>query len=129
MMVKKITMGICLGFFLTGCATVSSSTVDYVSVSEQTKGPIFITSTDLPEGLDYEVIGVVKANARQGYSGVQSLYPLLADEARKVGANAVINTYGGRAVSAFSWAAPYTGGTAIKIKNADKLKAINGQFY
>jgi hypothetical protein len=47
---------------------------------------------------------------------------------RKAGANAVIDVYGGRTVSAFSWAAPFTGGSAVKVKDTDSLKVLEGQF-
>lgn len=113
---------------LGGCGSTSSSTVPQVAVSEQSKGPIFITQAELPSNIEHEIIGTVKANARAGYNSVESLYPMLAEEARKVGANAVIGTYGGRTVSAFSWAAPFTGGTAVKVKHPDSLKSLDGQF-
>lgn len=125
---KIFVLSITVVASLGGCASVSSSSAPYVSLSEQTAGAIFITQSGLPTDLEYEVIGLIKANARQGYDSAESLYPMLADEARKVGANAVINVYGGRAVSAFSWASPYTGGTAVKIKNTEALKKLNGKF-
>jgi|SRR5680860_307183 len=114
---------------LNGCSSVSSSSTPHVAASEQTSGPIFITQSALPSEIEYEIVGQVKANARKGYDNVESLYPLLAEEARKIGANAVINAYGGRTVSAFSWASPYTGGTAVKVKNTDALKSLNGNFF
>ncbi|NRB39948.1 MAG: hypothetical protein HRU20_16015 [Pseudomonadales bacterium] len=107
-----------------GCGSVSSSSARYVSVSEQTKGPIDISRQGLPKGSEYEVIGIVKANAREGYDSVESLYPLLVEEARKVGADAIINVYGGRTTTAFSWSAPYAGGTAVKIKNSETSKTL-----
>ena len=88
-----------------------------------------MTTSSVPAEIGYEVIGHVKANARAGYDKVESLYPLLAEEARKVGANAVIDVHGGRAPSAFSWSAPFTGGKAIKIDNLEKLEQFNGQYY
>ncbi len=128
MSLKNIIAIICAVVLLGGCASVSSSSVPQAAVSEQTVGPIFITQGTLPSGVEYDVIGLVKANARKGYDNVESLYPLLALEARKVGANAVIEAYGGRAVSAFSWAAPFTGGTAVKVKDIESVKALDGRF-
>ena len=128
MNLKNLIFIICAVVSLGGCASVSSSSVSQVVVSEQTVGPIFITQGTLPSGIEYEIIGLVKANARKGYDNVESLYPLLALEARKVGANAVIEAYGGRTVSAFSWAAPFTGGTAVKVKNPESLKTVDGRF-
>lgn len=115
--------------FLGGCASVSSSSAPVVAEHERTSGPIYLMTSTVPTEIGYEVIGHVKANARAGYDSVESLYPLLAEEARKVGANAVVEVQGGRAPSAFSWAAPFTGGTAIKIDNVEKLERFNGQYY
>ena len=82
----------------------------------------------LPPDMEYEVVGTIKANARTGYDRVESLYPMLAEEARRAGANAVVEVYGGRTVSAFSWAAPFTGGNAVKVKDIEALRALEGQF-
>lgn len=128
MIIKKIALILCVGITLTGCANVSSTNAEYVNSDQKASGPVFITKSGLPDNVEYEVIGDVKANARAGYASVETLYPMLADEARKVGANAVINVYGGRTVHLFSWAAPYTGGTAIKVKNLDSLKTADGKF-
>ena len=114
---------------LSGCASVSSSSAQHVPESEQVSGEIYITMSAVPMSLGYEIIGHVKANARKGYGSVESLYPLLAEKAKKVGANAVINVKGGRAPAAFSWAAPFTGGTAIKIDDIKKLEKYNGGYY
>ncbi|WP_348814400.1 hypothetical protein NFG57_11980 [Halomonas sp. H10-59] len=128
MNLKYAIILICLVSPLGGCGAVSSSSVPQVASSEQTVGPIFITQAGLPSDIEYEVIGVVKANARQGYDKAESLYPLLAQEARKVGANAIIEAYGGRTVSAFSWAAPFVGGTAVKVVDPQSLESFDGQF-
>ncbi|WP_077338523.1 hypothetical protein [Pseudocolwellia agarivorans] len=113
--------------FLTGCKTVSSSSAPYVETNMRVTGPIYMTTATIPESVGYTVIGNVKANARQGYDKVETLYPLIADEAKKVGANAVINVKGGRTVSAFSWAAPFVSGTAIKIDDVSKLESFKGK--
>jgi uncharacterized protein YbjQ (UPF0145 family) len=114
---------------LSGCGTVSSSSAPTLPIANQVKGPIYVTTAILPSDIQYTVIGKVKANARAGYDDAENLYPLLADEARKIGANAVISVYKGHSVSAFSWAAPYTGGTAIQIDNIEELKRYKGQYY
>ncbi|GAB0152088.1 hypothetical protein MnBA_14880 [Marinobacterium sp. BA1] len=129
MIPKNLAFVFFIAITMSGCASVSSSSVPEVALSEQTIGPIFITQTELPPEVEYEVIGQVKANARKGYDSVVTLYPLLAKEARKIGANAVIGVYGGRTVSAFSWASPYTGGMAVKVKNTDSLRSLEGKFF
>ena len=82
----------------------------------------------MPAGVDHVVLGEVRADARAGYSSGTNLYPLLADEARKLGANAVIGVEGGRKVTLLSWAAAFVSGKAVKVDPA-ALKALQGSRY
>jgi len=127
MYIKFVSCAAFILLFLSGCSTVSSSSVPYVSEDERVSGRIYMTTATVPESAGYKVIGHVKANARKGYDGVQSLYPLLAEEARRVGANAVIEVKGGRTVSAFSWAAPFVGGVAVEIDGVKTLESYGGK--
>lgn len=112
---------------MVGCAASSSIPVNSAPATTD-KPTVFITKKDLPENVQYEVVGVVKANARVGYDAPVTLYPMLADEARKLGGNAVINVYSGKTIHLFSWAAPYAGGTAVKIKNVDEVKEVTDRL-
>jgi len=116
-------------FLLSGCSSVASSSASYVNEEQRARGAIYMTSHAIPDNVGYQVIGKIKANARIGYDDVSSLYPLLSEEARKVGANAVINVKGGRTVSAFSWAAPKVSGTAVKIDDVNKLSPYGGKVF
>lgn len=89
---------------------------------------MYLSTATVPQDFGYQTTGNVKANARAGYNNVESLYPLLVEEARKIGANAVISLKGGRTVSAFSWSAPFTSETAIKIDNLKKPEEYGGQY-
>ena len=129
MNLRALTFTTAIALLLGGCAATSSSSAPYVAFSEQTVGPVFITQEELPADIAYDVIGQVQAKAKTGYSGARTLYPLLVEEARKVGANAVINVYGGRAWSGVSLAAPYTAGTAVKVKDTEALKTIDGLYF
>lgn len=129
MLIRVLVCSFMLGAGVSGCASVASSSAPYVAQSEQTTGQVFVTAQAIPEGAGFSVVGHVKANARQGYDSVESLYPLLAEEAKKVGANAVINVKGGRTVTAFSWSAPFVSGTAVKIDDPTKLAEYVGQYF
>ncbi|KJG02898.1 hypothetical protein [Photobacterium angustum] len=129
MNIKRILSVLLLSTIISGCSNVSSSNVPDLPISQQTKGAIYIAKHYLPANVKYTEVGKVKANARYGYDSVVTLYPLLAEEARKIGANAIIDLYGGHTVAAFSWGAPYTGGTAIKVDNIEQLKQYDVEVY
>lgn len=115
-------------FTLTGCSTTSSSTA-IGPTGPAWEGPVFISQAALPEGIEYKVLGTVQADAKAGYDSVVTLYPLLAAEARKIGANAVVDAKGGRRLTAFSWAAAYVIGTAVKVDDPQKLKGLPGTYH
>lgn len=129
MNLKFVIGGIATLIIASGCSTVSSSNVVKPVTGPAWNGQVFVSQSSIPAEIKYEVIGSVKANARAGYNNAESLYPLLAAEAKKIGANAVINTKGGRRVTAFSWAAAYVDGIAVKVDDPDKLKGLSGSYY
>lgn len=112
-----------------GCATKSSSNITSTSPVAAWEGPVFVTQQGLPAGVDHQVIGSVSADANAGYDSVTSLYPALAAEAKKIGANAVVSAKGARKVTALSWSAPYATGIAVRVKDPQKLKGLEGSSY
>src|SRR5882757_4869060 len=114
--------------FGAGCASSSSTAVSAPPAGVST-GPVLVSQAAVPAGIEYKVLGTVKANYQAGYDSAGSLYPLLAAEARKLGANAVVSTTGGRRVSAFSWAAAYVSGTAVWIGDTESLRRLPGSSY
>lgn len=92
-----------------------------VVVNEAVGVPVFPNDiTDRP----YDVIGPVSAGVRKATifsaeADQKKIYEVLWKNARKLGADAVINTkYGDSHVSAFSWGKTNVTGTAIKFKSA-----------
>jgi hypothetical protein len=112
---------------MSGCSTVTTSNVTATSAEQPWEGKVFISQEPIPESINHKVIGTVESKA--GYQGASSLCPLLAEEAKKIGTNAVVNAQGGRGVTFFSWAAPHVDGTAIKVENQDQLKNLSGSYY
>ena len=115
--------------FGVGCSPVSSSNAVTASPATESAGPVLVSQEAVPTGIEYKVLGTVKANYRAGYDRAETLYPLLAAEAKKLGANAVVSTTGGRTVTAFSWSAAYVSGTAIRIGDAASLRRLSGSYY
>lgn len=122
--------GIAVGMFfvISGCATKSSSTA-VGPIGPVWEGPILVSQAAIPSGIEYKVMGSVQADAQVGYDSAASLYPLLAAEAKKMGANAVVNAKGGRRVTAFSWSAAYVSGIAVKVNDPQKLKGLPGTYH
>jgi hypothetical protein len=114
---------------IAGCSTTSSSRVFEPSAALPVASPVFVSATTVPAGLAYKAIGAVEVEAHAGYDHVEALYPRLAAEARKIGANAVFNAGGGHRLQAFSWAAPYVSGVAVRVDDPAQLRGLAGSFY
>jgi hypothetical protein len=112
-----------------GCTPVSTATPFGPDSRAAWTGPVFISEAGTLGDIAHEPIGRIEVRARSGYNGSRNLYPQLADEARRLGANAVIGVRGGRRVAGWSWAAPYTEGVAVKVENPDALKGFSGSLY
>jgi hypothetical protein len=113
---------------MSGCATKSSST-SVGPTGPAWDGPILVSQATIPSGVEYKVVGSVQADAQVGYDSAVSLYPLLAAEAKKMGANAVVNAKGGRRLTAFSWSAAYVSGIAVKVNDPQQLKGLPGSYH
>ena len=127
---RRLLLGLTLALAISGCSSLSSSTpASGGAAASAYTGKVIVSEGKLPEGSKYKVLGTVEANARAGYSSGSSLYPMLADEARKLGANAVVEVSEGRKVTLLSWAAPVVSGKAVKVEDAAALKALNGSSH
>lgn len=115
-------------FALNGCSTTSSSTA-VAPAGPVWEGPILVSPAEIPAGIEHKVLGSVQADARAGYDSAASLYPFLAAEAKKLGANAVVSAKGGRRLTAFSWSAAYVSGTAVKVDDPSTLKGLPGTYH
>lgn len=125
---RSAVFGVAILLALNGCSTTSSSNA-VGPVGSTWEGPILVTQATIPAGIAYKVVGSVQADARVGYDSAASLYPLLAAEARKIGANAVVNATGGRRVTAFSWSAAYVNGIAVRVEDPQMIKGLSGSYH
>lgn len=126
----RLWPALALGLLISGCSSLSSSTPapGVALPAKAAEGKVFITEAKLPEGTKHKVLGTVEAKHRAGYSGSGDLYPMMADEARKLGANAVVQVNEGRRVTALSWAATYVEGTAVQVDES-ALKDLKGSSH
>ena len=85
---------------------------------------------ELPPGTDYEVLGKVKA-IEDGYGELAQAERKIAQSARAIGADAIIQVKVWHAPRAFSWASPHAEGTAVKLRRPESvnLDAVPGNWY
>lgn len=112
---------IALLVLVTGCASgthrVTSTT--YPPHSHR----VFITKAGLPAD---SIEPIAELELSKGwYGSTDNTQQALGDRARELGADAVINMKSWHAPSAFSWASPYSSGTAVKFRG-DREQILNG---
>ena len=89
-----------------------------------TNDQIYITAQALPPSVEYETVSRIDYG-KPWYGGNDDAYAALAERARELGANAIIQAKTWYQPSGFSWAAPHGSGTAVRIKDMNQLKAAN----
>lgn len=91
---------------------------------------VWVTEGGLPAPVKYEALGTLDAGTIW-YSGADKVSQQMADRARTMGADAVINVRRWRQPSGFAWSAPHGSGQAVKILNpgAAKLDALPGGWF
>lgn len=130
----KTTRALLISFAiaLAGCAAPSATFERDAAAAPAAApwtGKVLITENALPAGTKATILGKLSVNATSGYGGGARLYPQMADEARKVGANAVVTVAGYNRPTAFSWAAPYISGVAVRIDDAGALGQLKGELH
>lgn len=111
-----------LAMLLVSCSAHSTfkpvSITDTTIMSEKRFEPhtnaIFITKETLPPD-SYEMVAQIEVG-KVWYGSSRSVFKSLADRARELGADAVIEVKTWHQPSGWSWAAPHGSGTAVKIK-------------
>jgi len=123
-MLKRVAIALpVMAAFLVGCGTTSSSKPAPASsaATEAYTGPVCLMEAPLSPDVKHRVIGDVEAS-KQWYGHQSELVPHLADEARKLGANAVVKIKLSQQIGLWAWARPVGSGEAIQI---DDFKAFN----
>ena len=116
-----------LALWVTACATPEASFERKPEAVPEpaSAGPVLVTAEKLPEGARFRVLGKVLPGAKGGYDAGATLYPLLAAEARKLGANAVVEVWGMRRPTMLR-AAAYVEGTAVLVQDSEVLGRPKG---
>ncbi len=90
--------------------------------------PVFVTKATLPLE-SFEPIADLE-ESKGWYGSTDNTQQALADRARELGADAVLNMKSWHAPSAWSWASPYSSGRAVKLRGDPKqiLKGVAGDW-
>ncbi len=119
---NRIAWTLVMALWLTGCSAHSpfilTSTTDVNQPSATRYAPhssrILVTSANLPATAKYEVLGQLEVG-KVWYGSSRNVLQSLADGARNLGADAVVEVKTWRQPSGWSWAAPHGSGMAVKI--------------
>jgi hypothetical protein len=84
---------------------------------------VFITVQSLPSSVEFDLISNIDVG-RIWYGSSQNIYTSMADRARELGANAIIQAKTWHQPSGFSWAAPHGSGQAVRMSDLKAFEAL-----
>jgi len=124
-------------FFLTACSAHSpfilNETID--SAAPDTTAPastdkVFITKQPLPPGVAFETVSTIDVGTLF-YGSVDRVFVLMANRARELHANAVVEVKTWRQPSGYSYAAPDGSGIAVRVADIKAMESsgIQGSWY
>jgi hypothetical protein len=124
-------------FILAGCSahspfiltnTTDSTPVQSTFPSSQDK--VFITTQSLPRSVAYVSVSTIDVG-KIWYGSTDGVLASLADRARQLGANAVIETKTWHQPAGFAWAAPEGSGLAVRVADIKALEAsgVEGTWH
>lgn len=126
-----------LAILMSGCAAHSPfilvNTTDISSLSDKklpvNEGKVFLTEESLPKEYGFESLAQIEVG-KVWYGSDEKVYATFAEEARKIGADAVIEIGTWHHPAGWSWASPQGSGKAIKFNNPASvdLSKIKGEW-
>ena len=126
---KKFLVAACV--VAAGCASPSATTVssNKTQVAAAHNQPVCLLKTGLPANVGHSVLGPIEGS-KEFYGGVAEIIPLMAQEARNIGADAIVNLVTGQKMGMWAWSRPYGTGTAVKLNNKSDLNcaALGGEM-
>ena len=126
---------------LSACATSAHNPFNPMAVTDSTQAPstkiypshanrVRVSPENLPAGVAFEVIGTIDTGSNW-YGGLDEAKKMMADRAREMGADAVVEAKEWHQPSGFSWAAPHGSGVAVKLVDPTSvnLDALPGGWF
>lgn len=117
-MLKNLTIAAAM-LLIAGCAATSSNIVAEKSAASHDQ-QVCLLKTALPASVKHRVVGAVESS-KEWYGSQTELYPMMADEARRMGADVVVNMTTAHKMGPLAWARPVGTGSAIKLDDRKDL--------
>jgi hypothetical protein len=134
----SVIFGIAFSFLLSSCSAHSpfilKNTTDTDLVGSSTyppyQGKVFITKQALPTNVAFTPIARIDVG-KIWYGSSTDALASMANRARELGANAIVEAKTWHQPSGFSWAAPEGAGQAVSIKDLSALSSagVSGDYY
>ena len=112
---KAVLAASAAAILITACAPTSQSKRVTDAPVQARTGPVCLLKGPMPANIRHTVVGEINAS-KETYGSVNEIIPLLGDEARKMGADVVINVTTAQRLGMFAWARPVASGTAVKVE-------------
>jgi hypothetical protein len=122
---------------LSGCSAHSpfilTNTTDSTPVQSNyppSRDKVFVTEQSLPAGVAFVSISTIDVG-KAFYGSTDAVLVAMADRARELGANAIIEAKTWHQPAGFSWYSPEGSGLAVRVADVKSLEAsgIKGTFY
>lgn len=118
-----LPVAVTLGLLLCGCTrSYGVARADAPPVVAHAE-PVCLLKSPMPSAIKHKLIGEV-SSSKQFYGGTEAMVVRVANEARKLGADAIVSFQAGHSIGAFAWARPYAFGNAVKVENRADLNCI-----
>ena len=85
---------------------------------------VFLTEQPLPSTVKFEPISTIDVG-KVWYGSSKSVYKSMAERARQLGANAVVQVKTWHQPAGYSWSAPHGSGQAIHVDDMDQVTALD----
>lgn len=85
---------------------------------------VFFTEQPLPSTVKFEVISTIDVG-KVWYGSSKSVYKSMAERARQLGANAVIQVKTWHQPAGYAWYSPHGSGQAIHVEDMEQLDALD----
>lgn len=87
-------------------------------------GPVCMLRSPLPSNVQYKIIAAINSSKRT-YGSVSELIPLMATDAKAIGADVVMNLTTKQQMGLLAWARPVGNGTAVKLYDPESFNCVS----